>query len=186
MNNAKKMSFVTAYCGVISSISVMLMFLSVIPSLSYALPGLAGLAVWTVKHQVDSKWGMLCFLSVSFLSAMIVPNFEAVVFFVLIFGYYPILREIFQGLKIKFVRMTVKLLYFNAIAVSGFQITAAVTGINAMLEGTESLGKYAIPALWAMSNVGFLSYDFCISQFCVLYYRIIRPKLQTYGLRTKN
>jgi hypothetical protein len=174
-----KLNFIVSYCGIISAISVMLMFLSIIPSFSYAFPAVAGLAVWTVKPQVSAKWGMLCFLSVSFLSAIIVPNFEAVVFFVLIFGYYPILRETFGDVKIPFLRMAAKLLYFNAIAVAGFQIMSVIAGAKAMLEGMEFFGKYAVYVLWIMANIAFLSYDLCVSQFYLLYYKIIRPKIST-------
>jgi hypothetical protein len=155
------------------------MFAAVIPSLAYTLAAFSGILVWSVSKQIDRKWALLTYAAGAALAFILTPEPEAKTYFILIFGYYPLLRENIQRIKFRVLRLIVKLAVFNAAAVAAYFTVIFLFGVSAgvVLDGLEGFGRYAVYVFWASGNVAFFFYDFSLKYMMYAYIQWIKPKL---------
>ncbi len=176
-NSPQRLSFNVAFCGIISAMSVMMMFGALIPSLAYAVPAVAGMLIWTIGEQINLKWAYLSYIAVTFLSFMLVPEIEANCFLLSFFGYYPTLCENLKKINNKILRYVIKLLIFNVSVVATYQVLCAILSADKMLEGMEDFGKYAVYVLWGAGLIAFILYDLFLGTAKQLFIIVIKPKL---------
>lgn len=163
--------------GVFSALSLLLMFLTgLIPFATYALPAIAGAMLIAVLHENGRSTAFLVYVSVSVLSMFIVPDREAAVMFVLLFGYYPIARELIEKLKIKLVRWVVKLALFNIAIISSFLVMIFIFGMKEVLSDMSDWGKYSALAFLLVGNIIFIAYDIIIEKYTLIYINWFKPK----------
>jgi len=174
----KQKSFNIAYSGIMCALSILVMFVAIIPSLTYIMPAISGLIIWTVSGQVNKRWALLTYAAAAVLSLFLVPEKEAMTFFILIFGYYPLIRELFHRISFKPAQFLVKLAFFNITAVLSFVIVVKLfVDLELVLEGMEGFGEYAIYAFWGMGNVAFIIYDFALNYIYYAFDNWIKPVL---------
>ena len=178
--STRRLSFNIAFCGIVSAMSVMIMFGSLIPSLAYAVPAVAGIFIWTIGEQINLKWAYLSYIAVGLLSLMLVPEIEANAFFISLLGYYPVLCETLNKLKNKVLRYIVKLAVFNVSAVATYQVLCLILSADKMLEGMEDFGKYAAFVLWGMGLIAFIVYDLFLVTAKEFYIKVIKPKFNKF------
>ena len=165
-----KKTFKITFCALIAALAVVLMIIT------YALPIFAGALLIAVVIEFNCKWALGIYLVVSILSAFLVGDKEAVVFFIALFGYYPILKNVFERkIQNKIVVLVLKLVVFNIAAVAAFYFTSFVLGIPA--EEYTIFGFYVPYLFLIMGNVIFLLYDKALSALVVYYVRVLSPKL---------
>lgn len=155
----------------------MFMFGALIPSLAYAVPAIAGILIWTVCEQINIKWAFLTYAAVSILSFILVFEYEADLFLLFLFGYYPTLCEILKKISNKIIRYIVKLLVFNVAVIITYNLLCLIFSADEMLEGMESFGQYAVYVLWGMGLIAFIIYDLFLDVAKDLYIKIVKPKL---------
>ena len=177
MNKKKNIAFNVAFCGIMTAVAVIFMFLSIIPSLAYAVPAFAGIAIWTVSEHMNRKWAYLCYAAAALLSLVLIPEVEANLFFIFFFGYYPTLCIIIGKIKNKVLRFITKLGIFNIAVVIAFNLTVLLLSAEEALEGMEDFGEYAVYIFWGLGNLAFLIYDYALNVFKDFYIRIIKPKI---------
>lgn len=166
----KRQSTRVALCGIISSVSVVLMFMTgLVPFLTYTLPAVSGALLAIIVIEINKKWATGAYIAISLLSLLIVADKEAAMFFVAFFGYYPIIKEVIENKLPKVLEWIVKLLLFNAAAVVAYAVIIYVFGIP--FDEMEEYGKYSILLLLAMGNVIFILYDYCMTSLITLYYQ---------------
>ena len=172
-----KKTFKIAYCAIIAAISTVLMIItSFIPIGTYALPIFAGALLVSIVVEYDCKWAFGTYAVVSVLSAFLAGDKEAVVFFIALFGYYPVLKNIFERrISNKVLQWVLKLAVFNAAAVAAFFFTSFVLGISS--EEYTVFGLYVPYLFLIFGNIIFLFYDKALSIIVVFYVRVISPKL---------
>lgn len=175
-NSTRRLSFNVAFCGIVSAMSVMVMFGALIPSLAYAVPAFAGILIWTIGEQINLRWAYLSYFAVALLSFMLVPEIEANAFFLSLLGYYPLLCETFNKINNKIVRYIAKLAVFNVSAVATYRVLCFILSADKMLEGMEDFGKYASFVLWGMGLIAFIIYDIFLGTAKELYIKVIKPK----------
>lgn len=176
-NSAKQLSFRISFCAIISALCVIFMFGSLIPSLAYAVPAVAGILIWTICEQINIKWAFLSYISVTLLSFILIPEIEANFFLMTFFGYYPTLCEILKRIKNKITRYIVKLLIFNISVVITYNILCVILSADKMLEGLEDFGKYAVYILWGTGIIAFIVYDLFLGVAKEIYVKNIKCKL---------
>ncbi len=167
-----------AFCGIMCALSVISMFAALVPSLTYAVPAVAGLMLWVISVHISRKWALLSFIAVSLMCFMLIPEIEARSYFVAFFGYYPIIRSLFEKIKNKLLRMGAKLLLFNVAVVVTFNILCFVIGADKMLSGLEDFGTLAVYVFWGAANVAFVIYDLCLDNIMYAYSRWIQPRFK--------
>lgn len=166
--NSIKNSAKTSLGGVIAALSIVLMFLtSLMPSMTYALPAAAGILVTIIVIEINKKWALGVYAAVSVLSILLVADKEAAVMYIMFFGYYPILKAVFERRFNKTVSMILKLIVFNISMIIAFIISTYVFMIP--FEEMEKYGPVAAFGLLAAGNVIFVIFDFALSNIITIY-----------------
>ena len=157
-----------AFCGLITALGSLLMFLTgLVPVGLYALPALAGVLLMAVVIETGPKWAWSVYAAVSILSLFIAPDREAVLLFVLFFGYYPILKASIERIKSRPVRVLLKLADFNVSMAAEFLLGVYFLGLP-----RESFSLFGVSLPWLFllaGNFVFLLYDYAVSLLVVSY-----------------
>ncbi|MBR5090498.1 MAG: hypothetical protein IK093_13800 [Ruminiclostridium sp.] len=177
MGKSAKLAFNVAFCGIVTALAAVFMFMSLIPSFAYVVPAFAGIVIWTVSEHMSVKWAYLCYAATALLSVMLIPEPEANLFFIFFFGYYPTLCILLQKIKSKVLCFIVKLAIFNVAVVAAYQLLIILLSAEEMLEGMEFLGELAIYVFWGAGNIAFVIYDICLKTIKEAYIRLIKPKV---------
>ncbi len=175
MNSSRQVSL----CGLIIALAITLMLLTgLVPFGTFALPAFAGILLIVVFIEMGAKWALLSYIGTSIISFFIAPDREAAMFFIMIFGYYPLLK-FFLDSKIKnpFIRYIPKFLVFNASVVSLYLVLIYLLGLTEVVESMGEFGQWGLVFVWIIGNITFFVYDNAIYA-CMLYYKYkIRPKI---------
>ena len=115
--------------------------------LAYAAPMFLGLLAIMLKRTFDTKsaWIMM---------------------YVIFFGYYPIVRDYFEKIKVKGLRIFTKLIFFNLMMILCQIILIKVFGIPLLEDGQ---GKWFIAVFALLMNLMFLVYEVLINKVTILY-----------------
>ena len=176
----RKSTMRVAVCSVISALSLVLMLLtSFVPIGTYAFPCFAGMLLVTIVIEYGWKWAVLVYAVISVLSLFLVSDKEAVVFFIMLFGYYPMLKNIIESkFQKKFGRIAgyvLKFLIFNAAAVAAFLITTFLLAIPA--DEYTLFGFYVPWVFLLIGNIFFALYDYAVTVFAAQYVCRLRDKI---------
>lgn len=166
-----------AFGGIIAALSLVLMLLTgVLPVGTYALPAVAGILLTAVVIEFGFPWAVGVYAGVSVLSFLLVSDKEAALYYALLLGIYPILKSLFERIKIKWLSFIVKLIYFNAVAVAAFYISIYLLSVP-----IESFSLFGVnmPVLFlALGNAVFAVYDICVTRLVSAYLHIWRHRFK--------
>lgn len=154
------------------SVAVMLMTY-ILPSMTYGLPMLAGVLLLIPSIEFGTGTAFTMYAAVSLLSLVIAAEKEAALFYVLVFGLYPIIKKFFERIQKPFGEYSLKFLYFNAAAAGALSLSVFVLGIPL----DESGSKFIIPLLIIVGNAAFLIYDIFLTKCVGIYCGRIQPLL---------
>lgn len=175
-NGVKNSTFRVAFCGIIAALGLVLMLLtSLVPVGTYAFPCFAGIFIAAVVIEYGWKWGLGVYAVVAVLSLFLAGDKEAVLYFIALFGYYPILKAVFEKhIKNKIILYVLKFAVFNTAAIASFFAAAFLLSISP--EEYTLFGVYMPLAFLAFGNVFFLIYDFAVTVFVGQYVVRLRNK----------
>ena len=152
----------TTISGMVSALSVVIMLLTnIMPSMMYVIPIVTGAIVFSVNEIIGKKWALGVFFVTSFISFILLTDKETALNYTLFFGYYPLLKPIFEKLP-KVLSWVVKIVAFN---VAIMAIGLIVTFIFKLPFLDEDLGKFTIPLFAVMFNLVFVMYDVMFTVF---------------------
>jgi hypothetical protein len=145
-----------------------------VPVGGYAFPAFAGVLLITVVVEAGTRWAVGVYAVQSILSVMLAADQEAVLFFILFFGYYPILKAALERrLRQKAGQYAAKLVVFNMAAVLDFWLSVKLFSIPV---ATFHVFGYNIPGLFLLAgNIIFLIYDYTISLLVIAYFNRFHP-----------
>ena len=170
-----KQSGKVALGGIMGALSLMIMFLTAFPYMTYALPAIAGAVLIPVVIELGSKWAWMVYACVSFLSLLIAPSLEAKVMFIAFFGYYPIVKALLERQKNRVLEWVLKYLVFNVAVVSAYLLSLRFFGLD--VDSLVIFG-FNVPLVFLLlGNVVFLLYDLALRNVAEAYIRVLRPKL---------
>lgn len=176
----KKSSAVqVAIGGAISALALALMMLTnIFPFGTYAFPVISGIMLISVFIEFGFGFSIVVYSVISLLSLLFVTDKEAALFFVLLFGYYPIVKSYIEKLKIKAVQYIIKLFIFNTAAVGVYFLLLFIFGLP---EDAFQLFGVNIPLLFLiLGNIVFIIYDYVINiivfQYVQKYRKILFKK----------
>ena len=152
----------TTVSGMVSALSVVIMLLTnIMPSMMYVIPIVTGGIVFAVNEIIGKKWALGVFFVTSFISFILLTDKETALNYTLFFGYYPLLKPVFEKLP-KALSWVVKLVSFNiAIVIIGL----IVTFVFKLTFLDEDFGKFTIPLFAVMFNLVFVLYDVMFTIF---------------------
>lgn len=177
MSHASK----TAIGGMIVALSVVLMLPTAFEIFVYALPAIAGMLTLFCVIELGKSWAFGVYAASSAIGLLLIPNKEAVVLYVAFFGYYAILKAIFESKLPRAVEYLLKFLVFNLSVVAAYALLVKLFGmpLDQILGVDEdvSWGRHAVPVFLVMGNLVFLLYDFCLTRIATAYIKVLQKKL---------
>lgn len=178
MQTQQKISYRVALGGIVSAFCLVSMFLtSVFPLLYLVLPMISGILLLIIITEISIEWAWVTYTAVSLLSLFVTYDKEAAMVFILFFGCYPILRNYIQKISNQFLRIIIKLCYFNLIMLSYFYINTYLFGLTDLLEELQEYGKHAGTVILIILNPFFLMYDHSLDGLCEIYTHILKPRI---------
>ncbi|MBQ9880928.1 MAG: hypothetical protein IJM45_10910 [Clostridia bacterium] len=167
----------TALGGIISALSLIVMLLSaLIPNLTYVLPMIAGAVIMIMVEEIGKGWSFLAYITVSILSFLIIPDKEVAMMYAAFFGYYPIVKRIFE-LKLKKAPAYIcKFLVFNISIAAAYLLIIKVFLIP--VEGLGDFGVWTVPVLAVLGNLTFFIYDRLLSKMMAIYNGKVRKRFK--------
>lgn len=165
--------------GIISSLCLLCMFLTgILPALYITLPMAAGILMMIMSIEVDTRWALLTYLSTSILSVFITFEKEASLMYILLFGYYPVIKKFLDQIRPIFVKILIKFAVFNISIMTETILTVVLLGsdefFNEMIEkGFVFIVLYAV----AINFICF-SYDYILKGLVAVYIQRIKPRLK--------
>lgn len=159
-----------AFCGILTAFCTLLMFLTaLVPVGTYALPALAGVLLIVAVIELGTGWAWLVYIASSILSLLIAGDKEAAMLYVVFFGYYPILKAVFEKIQKKLLACLLKFGVFNASMVIGYFLSIRVLGVP---EDSFTLFGVYLPAVFLiLGNFVFILYDYAVSALVVTYFQ---------------
>lgn len=171
-----------ALSGICGSLSIVIMMISsAIPIASLALPAIAGCVLIPVIAFAGEKYAYMVYAVVSVLSFLLVADREAMLIYILFFGYYPVLYSSLCKIKNKVISLLTKLVIFNFSAVCDYLIVTFIFGIPT--ETIEILGEFTLIVMLIIANIAFLLYDNALIGLGIIYDRKLHPLLKKHLLR---
>lgn len=170
-------TYTLAFSSVIATLSLVMMFVTTfIPVGTYAIPCIAGAMLAAVVIEAGYVTATAVYIVVSILSFLLVGDKEAVLYYTAFLGFYPILKGLFERIKLKVLQYFLKVLVFNVCMVAAFYVAIWVLSIPK--ESFEILGVYLPLVFLAAGNVVFIIYDFCLTRIITQYIVQWRKKIK--------
>lgn len=167
----------------ITALSVVILIPSALEVFVYALPAFAGMLIMFSIVELDKKWAAGIYAAVSLVSLFLVPNKEAAVLYAAFFGYYPILKALFESRLPKWLEYVLKFTVFNISMLLAYAVLIRVIGIPfdeiMGIEGERGfLAEFAVPVMLGLGNVAFIIYDIAATRIITVYLAVWQKKFR--------
>ena len=103
--------------------------LSYFPYLTYAVPAVAGLFIMVAVIEAGYKWALGAYAAASVLVFLFAEP-EGKLLYICFFGYYPILKAVFDRRKSRTLEWILKLAVFNAAIIAVYAVFARLFGLS--------------------------------------------------------
>ena len=178
MRKVKKVSYKVSLGGIISALSLSLMFLTgFMPFLVSLIPALTGAMLIIVYVEINAKWAFFTYVSVAVLCLFITPDKEAGLLYILLLGYYPLVKMFIEKISNKVLEWIIKLAVYNTLIVIYYQIVIRVVAGSDLADETGEWGKYGAFIFLGLTNIVFIIYDVAVSRLKDLYVKWFRKKI---------
>lgn len=158
-----------------AALSVMVMFVSYFPYLTYAIPAIAGLFMMVPLIECGVSWAFGTYIASSAL-IFITGETEAKILYILFLGYYPILKSLIEKINKQAVEWILKLICFNIAAVAFYYVSSRLFAVS--FDDFGEWGKYGALIFLAICNVVFVLYDIGISRVASYYIYALHDKIK--------
>ncbi len=164
-------------CAMMAALASLFMLTSYFPYLTYAIPALAGLFIMVAVIEVDFKWAAVAFVSSAIITALVAEP-EAKMLYIMFFGYYPILKAVFEKLKSRVIEYILKFGVLNIAVIVAYSFVAKLMGVD--LSDMGDFGKYSWLILLVGANIVFIVYDIAVTKMAEFYMVRIHPQVSKY------
>jgi len=154
-----------AYPAILGALAVVLVYLACLaPTGQWGIVAAAGLLPAAAIISVGLKAGFLCWAGAAILALLLAPDKFCALLFAALFGLYPMVKSMAEGLRKKPAEFMVKLGFFNA-AFTALYLTMGLAMLGSL---PEVLGS-SVWVLYLAANAVFLAYDFGFSRLIGVY-----------------
>lgn len=161
--------------GLTTALCIILMFLTgLFPFATFALPAIAGALLVLIVIEINYSTAVLVYIAVSILSLILAPDKEAALFFVALFGYYPIAKGKIEGLRKTVLSYVLKFAIFNASIAIVYSSAYFIFNLTEVF--TNDFGKYTALILIILGNITFLIYDIALTRVISIYVFRLRER----------
>ena len=174
--------------ALLAAMGVALLFIgSFIETLDLSMAALASFFCLFAVIELGGIYPWLIYAVTGILSVILVQHSLGGWFYLLFFGFYPILKEKFDRL-VKPLAWVIKIVIFNLTLILGTAVTFLLifgqtegkTLIDAFMYvfGGEEVGSWFAICVYLLANLTFVIYDFALTRLIVFYFRKIRDRLK--------
>lgn len=171
-------------CGIFSALGTVLLLGTNIPIFLYTVPAIVGILFLIPCLELGAKWAFLCYGVTSVLGLILPTEREALVMYIGLLGFYPIVKILIERLKSRLMGTVLKTLLFNAALVGCFLVIIKVLGLNVLQNEHFSATVMAVGIL-LIGNLAFIVYDIALTRGINLYFIKFRRSVRR-ALRMKN
>ncbi len=154
-----------------------------IPIMLYTVPALVGILFIVPAFELNLKWAFLCFAVTSVLSVILPTEREALIMFIGLLGYYPILKILIERVKFRILGTAIKFVTFNVAASVCFYVTFKILGLNIFQNDRFGMNITVI-AVYLIANIAFVIFDFALTRIFNIYFIKLRKSIRK-ALRLK-
>ncbi len=173
-------SYKVAIGGISAALCISILFLTgLVPFSSFLMPAIAGFCLVPLVVEYGRATAITVFVAAALLTPFIVPDYEAAMIFIMLMGYYPVIRPELQNIRPSMVRFLIKHLLFNVTVCLGYLLLIYLFGLNFLLDTSDELVSSSLIALLAIANVVFVLYDMSIQNVYNIYNHILRKRIMT-------
>ncbi len=178
MRSSKRQSWTIAFCGMAAALAVVCMLLgAVIPIAMFIGPALAGLLIAFVEVECGRRMALTAYLAVSILSFFLVPDREVSLYFVLLLGYYPLIKPRFDRIKLAVPRALAKLCLCNGAVAVIYALVLLLFPMEQMESEAQTAALVIAAITLVIGNIAFLLYDKALVNLIRAYRLIWQPRL---------
>ena len=168
-----------AFSGILTALAVVVMLLgSYFTVAAYALTGVASFLVYVIRTECDLRHGIAAYVCICLLGLLFVPYKEIVWLFLLLAGYYPLLKNRLDTLRFPLLRVAVKLLICNGTMVFFFYSTVNLIYTGRMLPEYAQYAKLLSVGFVILGNAAFLCFDLALGRVLRFYRQHLSPRLR--------
>ena len=173
---SEKASSKIALCGILTAFSVVAMVIAgFMGVLTYSAPMIAGGVLIVPVRQYGKGTAFTMFAAVALLGMVLIPDKEMALFYLLLFGHYPIIQPLLNRINRKFPRVLLKALVFNCGAVLSVLLARLLFAVP-IFDSDKPVWLLAAGYLIA-ANICFALYDSALLGFYTLYDVKLAPLL---------
>lgn len=151
---------------------------SIFPFGSFAFPGVAGVLLVIISLELNKKWALTVYLGVLLLSIFLTGDHTAIISFAVLFGYYPILKEIIEKIRKPLIEWIIKIVVFNVAVIVGVGLTILFFGLETLLSEYSGFGTIGIIIFYFICNIVFVVYDLALSRLITFFIIKVLPMLK--------
>lgn len=161
-----------ALCSVFSALGVVLMYIGALTEvLDLTAAALASMLTLIIYIEIGGIYPYMVYAVTSLLSLLLLPQKFAALIYLLIAGYYPMLKGHCERLPKRFLEWAAKLAVFNA------ALTLAILASRFILLAS-GLTKVYVISLFLLGNFTFIVFDIALSMLVRLYFLKYRKLLK--------
>lgn len=169
-------SYKMALGGIFSALAVVAMLISyIVPTATYACPALAGIMLIPIVVEIGKSWAVCAYAAVSLLSFFLIADKEMAVCFVAFFGFYPIIKAVFEQHLRPFLCWVCKIAAFSVSMTAVFFLSIYLLGVP-----KDSFTLFGVYLPWVLLIIGilvFVIYDIAVTRVIGAYINVWRKKL---------
>ncbi len=160
----KKSVKITAFSSVMSALITSIIVVgSLIEVFDLICASICSLTIHIINKKTSTRTALMIYAVSSALSVILLPLRSCSLYFLVFFGYYPIIREFFgRKIKSKIISYLLLLLIYNITMISLFMLFSNLFGIN-----NEPVYMYI--ALIISSNMFYVAFDLLISRVMIIF-----------------
>lgn len=175
MSSARN-SYKMAMCGILAALSLVIMMIcGFFGFLTYAAPMIAGGLLIVPVKEYGTRTALTMYAAVSVLSLMLVADKELALFYLLLFGHYPIIQPGLDRIAANHLRRVLKAVIFNGCAILSVWLAQVIFSVPIFEENWPVL--LLVIVYLAIANACFVLYDRALRQFYTIYDIKIAPLL---------
>ena len=149
-------------CAVFTALSLLLLFMSsVFSTMSISILAICGVVTSVALTRCGYKYTMIMFLAVAVLSFFLVPDKSCVVLYAFLFGFYPILKNLFEKTGKPYISWVLKIAAANLLVFAALYVSMSFL---------TNVGKIIIMGhrfFFLFYNIAFIFYDICIGKMSI-------------------
>ena len=171
-------SWSMALCGMAVALSVVLMLLgAVIPVAMFIAPGVGGVLVGMVAVECGRRYAWTAYAAASLLGLMLVPDRETALFFVMLLGYYPLVKPGLDRLRPAPLRVAAKVLLCNGAVAALYALLLLLFPAGEAAGEAQAAALVLAAVTLLMGNVAFLLFDRALANLLRVYKLLWQPRL---------